>query len=103
RESRPRNPTSTAIAGPATRRSAAALTFSLQAMPDSSAGALRRATLVLLLAALIWGAMIPVLAELAQHFDKWLLSWMRYLLGMPVLWLAVLVWRRPASPTPRPL
>jgi drug/metabolite transporter (DMT)-like permease len=72
-------------------------------MPDSSAGALRRATLVLLLAALIWGAMIPVLAELAQHFDKWLLSWMRYLLGMPVLWLAVLVWRRPAGHKPRPL
>jgi drug/metabolite transporter (DMT)-like permease len=71
-------------------------------MPDSSAGALRRATLVLLLAALIWGAMIPVLAELAHHFDKWLLSWLRYLLGMPVLWLAVLVSRRPAG-LPKPL
>jgi drug/metabolite transporter (DMT)-like permease len=63
---------------------------------------LRRATLVLLLAALIWGAMIPVLAALAQHYDKWLLSWLRYVLGMPVLWLAVAL-SAPAAARPRPL
>lgn len=67
-----------------------------------SVGALKRATLVLLFAALIWGSMIPVLAALAEHYDKWLLSWSRYILGLPVLWLAVAF---SASPTtkPRPL
>ena len=63
---------------------------------------MRRASLVLLLAALIWGSMIPVLASLAQHYDKWLLSWVRYLLGIPVLWLAVYFAGRPAA-VPRPL
>ena len=64
--------------------------------------ALRRATLVLLLSALIWGAMVPVLSTLAHHYDKWLLSCLRYLFGMPALWLAVLMTRRPAI-RPRPL
>ncbi|MDP1838582.1 MAG: DMT family transporter [Reyranella sp.] len=71
-------------------------------MTDPSTGALRRATLVLLLAALIWGSMIPVLAALAEHYDKWLLSWARYVLGLPVLWLAVLCSTPPAA-APRPL
>ena len=62
-----------------------------------SAGALRRATIVLLFAALIWGSMIPVLATLAQHYDIWLLSGARYLLGLPVLWLAVLLTTPPAA------
>jgi drug/metabolite transporter (DMT)-like permease len=68
----------------------------------ASPGALRRATLVLLAAALIWGSMIPVLGALAQHYDKWLLSWLRYVLGMPVLWLAMLAFPRPAG-APKPL
>ena len=63
---------------------------------------MRRASLVLLLAALIWGSMIPILAVLAQHYDKWLLSWLRYVLGLPVLWLAVLIATRPVA-APRPL
>jgi len=67
-----------------------------------SVGALRRASLVLLLAAMIWGSMIPVLAALAEHYDNWLLSWSRYILGLPVLWLAVLMSARPAV-APRPL
>ena len=71
-------------------------------MSASSASAVRRAILVLLLSALIWGAMIPVLAHLAQHYDKWLLAWLRYLLGMPVLWLAMLGSKRPAA-RPKPL
>ncbi len=71
-------------------------------MPILSAGALKRATLVLLLAALIWGSMIPVLGALAGDYDKWLLSWLRYVLGLPVLWLAVLFAARPVA-TPRPL
>ena len=71
-------------------------------MPAPTAGALKRATLVLLLAALIWGSMIPILAALAQHYDKWLLAWLRYVLGMPFLWLAVWFATRPAK-APRPL
>ena len=63
-----------------------------------TAGALKRATLVLLLAALIWGSMIPILSALAQHYDKWLLSWMRYILGLPVLWLAVWLTAAPKTP-----
>ena len=34
-----------------------------------SAGALKRATLVLLFAALIWGSLIPVLGNLAGRYD----------------------------------
>ena len=71
-------------------------------MADPSSGALRRATIVLLLAALIWGSMIPVLAALAEHYDKWLLSWLRYVLGLPVLWLAVLLASPPVA-APRAL
>ena len=67
-----------------------------------TAGALKRATLVLLLAALIWGSMIPILSALAQHYDKWLLSWMRYILGLPVLWLAVWL-TAPPKIAPAPL
>ncbi|WP_421997500.1 DMT family transporter [Reyranella sp.] len=69
-------------------------------MVAPSAGALKRATLVLLLSALIWGSMIPVLADLAAHYDKWMLSWLRYVLGLPVLWLAVLLSPQPTSVRP---
>lgn len=64
-------------------------------MPTPAASALKRATLVLLFAALIWGSMIPVLGALAGQYDKWLLSWLRYVLGAPVLWIAVALGRRP--------
>ena len=66
-------------------------------MASSPAGALKRASLVLLLAALIWGSMVPVLGVLAERYDAWLLSWLRYILGLPVLWLAVLLVRRPVG------
>ncbi len=69
----------------------------------SAPGAFRRATLVLLAAALIWGSMIPVLGALAHHYDKWLLSWLRYMLGMPVLWLAVWLAPHRAAVPPKPL
>jgi drug/metabolite transporter (DMT)-like permease len=62
-----------------------------------TAGALRRATIVLLLSAIIWGSMIPVLGALAEQYDIWLLSGARYLLGLPILWLAVHVSRPPAA------
>lgn len=78
-------------------RQLAGATAAENAVSDPSASAFRRATLVLLLAALIWGSMIPVLAALADHYDKWLLSWLRYLLGMPVLWLAMLLTHRPVT------
>lgn len=80
----------------------------MQVASDSADGggeqkrrALRRATVILLCAALIWGSMIPVLSALAQHYDIWLLSWLRYVLGMPVLWLAVMFSTRPVlNPAP---
>lgn len=72
-------------------------------MSAAATSALRRATLVLLLSALIWGAMVPVLSTLAHHYDKWLLSCLRYLLGMPALWLAVLMTRQRPAVQPRPL
>lgn len=59
-------------------------------------GALRRATIVLLLSAIIWGSMIPVLGALAEQYDIWLLSGARYLFGLPILWLAVYMSRPPA-------
>lgn len=46
--------------------------------------------------------MIPILSALAQDYDKWLLSWMRYILGLPVLWLAVWL-STPPKGTPAPL
>lgn len=96
---------STAIAVSATRRCAGARPADSPRVAAPSLGALRRATLVLLLSALIWGSMIPVLAALSEHYDKWLLSWLRYVLGMPVLWLAVMLGPRPTASTvtPRPL
>ena len=66
-------------------------------MAAPSAGALKRASLVLLLAALIWGSMVPVLGVLAERYDAWMLSWLRYILGLPVLWIAVWLGRRPAG------
>ncbi|MCW5736254.1 MAG: DMT family transporter [Enhydrobacter sp.] len=71
-------------------------------MPVEARAKLKRATIVLLFAALIWGSMVPVLSALAQHYDAWLLSWLRYVLGMPVLWIAVMFSTRPVL-TPAPL
>jgi drug/metabolite transporter (DMT)-like permease len=69
---------------------------------EGKRSSLKRATVVLLFAALIWGSMIPVLSALAEHYDPWLLSWLRYVLGMPVLWIAVMLSARPVL-TPAPL
>src|SRR3954470_13791328 len=87
---------STAIAASGTRPSGASRPMTA----DSGGGepkrtALKRATIVLLFAALIWGSMIPVLSALTQHYDIWLMHWLRYVLGMPVLWIAVMFSTRP--------
>ena len=37
---------------------------------------------------LIWGSMTPILKALTEVMDLWLLSALRYVLGLPVLWLA---------------
>lgn len=51
---------------------------------------------------LIWGSMTPILKELTEVMDLWLLSALRYVLGLPVLWLA---WMLAAAPRrdPRPM
>jgi drug/metabolite transporter (DMT)-like permease len=46
---------------------------------------------------LIWGAMPPVLKELTEVMDLWLLSALRYVLGLPVLWLAWALAMRPRN------
>lgn len=51
---------------------------------------------------LIWGSMTPILKELTEVMDLWLLSALRYVLGLPVLWLAWILATRPRN-DPRPL
>jgi drug/metabolite transporter (DMT)-like permease len=46
---------------------------------------------------LIWGSMTPILKELTEVMDLWLLSAARYVLGLPVLWLAWMLATRPRS------
>lgn len=56
----------------------------------------------LLFTALIWGSMTPLLKVLTDVFDPWLLAALRYVLGLPILGLCLLVASRPATPS-RPL
>lgn len=51
---------------------------------------------------LIWGSMTPILKELTEVMDLWLLSALRYVLGLPVLWLAWMLATAPRS-APRPM
>jgi drug/metabolite transporter (DMT)-like permease len=51
---------------------------------------------------LIWGSMTPILKELTEVMDLWLLSALRYVLGLPVLWLAWMLATRPRK-DPRPM
>ena len=46
---------------------------------------------------LIWGSMTPIVKVLTTHVDLWFLSAMRYLLALPVFWLAWAMARRPAT------
>lgn len=56
----------------------------------------------LLFTALIWGSMTPLLKVLTEVFDLWLLAALRYVLGLPVLGLCLLLATRPQR-TPQPL
>ena len=56
----------------------------------------------LLLTALIWGTMTPLLKVLTDVIDVWLLAALRYVLGLPFLAACLLVVARPAQP-PRKL
>ncbi|MBM3644262.1 MAG: DMT family transporter [Alphaproteobacteria bacterium] len=71
-------------------------------MSGPSAPQVRRATLVLLGSAFIWGSMIPFMNELSRTYDNFLLALSRYALGLPVLWLIVAFVAPPAS-APRPI
>ena len=51
---------------------------------------------------LIWGSMTPILKELTEVMDLWLLSTLRYVLGLPVLWLAWMLAIRPRH-APKPM
>lgn len=51
---------------------------------------------------LIWGSMTPILKELTEVMDLWLLSALRYVLGLPVLWLAWMLATRPRN-DPKPM
>ena len=60
-------------------------------------GGLLAASAGLMGCALIWGSMTPILKQLTTSFDLWLLSSMRYRPGVPVLWLAWWLVRRPGG------
>lgn len=62
-----------------------------------SRGGLLAASAGLMGCVLIWGSMTPILKQLTTSIDLWLLSSMRYLLGLPVLWLAWWLVRRPSG------
>jgi drug/metabolite transporter (DMT)-like permease len=51
---------------------------------------------------LIWGSMTPILKELTEVMDLWLLSALRYVLGLPVLWLAWMLATAPRN-DPKPM
>ncbi|WP_178130343.1 DMT family transporter [Reyranella sp. CPCC 100927] len=51
----------------------------------------------LLLTALIWGTMTPLLKVLTEVIDVWLLAALRYVLGLPFLALCLLVAARPTQ------
>lgn len=67
-----------------------------------SRGALLAASAGLMGCCLIWGSMTPILKELTEVMDLWLLSALRYVLGLPVLWLAWVLATRPRN-DPKPM
>ncbi|MCW5746567.1 MAG: DMT family transporter [Alphaproteobacteria bacterium] len=67
-----------------------------------SRSALLWASSGLLFTALIWGTMTPLLKVLTGVMDVWLLAALRYVLGLPILGLCLLLATAPSRP-PRPL
>jgi drug/metabolite transporter (DMT)-like permease len=57
----------------------------------------------LMFTALIWGSMTPLLKVLTEVMDIWLLSALRYVLGLPVLGLCFLFVAAPLRRAPQPL
>ncbi|HKU95572.1 MAG TPA: DMT family transporter, partial [Vineibacter sp.] len=68
----------------------------------ASRSALLWASAGLLLTALIWGTMTPLLKVLTEVIDVWLLAALRYVLGLPFLVICMMVAARPAQ-APRKL
>jgi drug/metabolite transporter (DMT)-like permease len=51
----------------------------------------------LLLIVLFWGSMVPLTAVLLETFDPYFLAAVRYLIGLPFLWLLVALKREPGD------
>ncbi|MEO8557934.1 MAG: DMT family transporter [Rhodospirillales bacterium] len=51
----------------------------------------------LFLTVLFWGSMVPLTAVLLRTFDPYLLAVSRYVIGLPFLWLLVVLWREPGD------
>jgi drug/metabolite transporter (DMT)-like permease len=68
---------------------------------QSQALAQRRKSLLaggsLMLIVLFWGSMVPLTAVLLQTFDAYFLAALRYVIGLPFLWLLVLLRREPGD------
>lgn len=64
----------------------------------SDRGKLLRANAGLALVVLFWGSMVPLMAVLLETFDAYFLAAIRYVLGLPFLWLFVWLQRAPRGP-----
>jgi drug/metabolite transporter (DMT)-like permease len=51
----------------------------------------------LFLTVLFWGSMVPFTAVLLDTFDPYFMAVARYVIGLPFLWLLVLLWREPGD------
>jgi len=60
------------------------------------------ASAALLLGALFWGALVPMMWTLLQVYDVWFLGMLRYVVALPLLLLFALLWARPGLHRPLP-